>query len=466
MTTEKKKYTFRKLMNDIHLWLGIGSGIILFIICLTGTIYTFAREITEWMDHDKYTLSIPENSQRMSASSLVSSLEKQKSDMKVTNISIPEESTYAWTMTLTPKDMLNSNRKEQDKNKDQRGKGNNDKNKEQRGKENSDRANKDKPKEGAGKDKKFDRSRIKSYWVNPYTGEILGDSKTPTSQFFSTIMGLHRWLLLEHSTGRLITGSATLIFILIEITGLLLWAPAKLRSWSKWNAWKAGFKIKTDGNWKRINHDLHNTLGFYTLLLVTVMAITGLCFSFEWWREGFGNVFGAQPFTDKLGKDLISEYTGGTTVSLDDIIAKGNSTFSYSGSIRVSLPRDSSALTIYSKTQSGFFAAAGVDRVLINQYSGEILATDRFSDKKLGEQIVAMIYPLHVGEIFGTSTKILYFIICLIATSLPVTGTIIWINKLRKKSENKSKGKKGTKKSNSSANVTFKPKPTTQSTEI
>ena len=42
---KKKKYTVRKFINDVHLWLGIGSGIILLIICLTGTVLTFEEEI-------------------------------------------------------------------------------------------------------------------------------------------------------------------------------------------------------------------------------------------------------------------------------------------------------------------------------------------------------------------------------------------------------------------------------------
>lgn len=56
-----------------------------------------------------------------------------------------------------------------------------------------------------------------------------------------------------------------------------------------------------------------------------------------------------------------------------------------------------------------------------------------FSDKPLNEQIVSLIKPLHLGSVCGIFSKILYFIACLVATSLPVTGTLIWINKLRKK---------------------------------
>ncbi|MGZ5221534.1 MAG: PepSY domain-containing protein, partial [Chitinophagaceae bacterium] len=50
------------------------------------------------------------------------------------------------------------------------------------------------------------------------------------------------------------------------------------------------------------------------------------------------------------------------------------------------------------------------------------------------------IKAIHVGNVYGTLTKIIYFIACLIATSLPITGTMIWLNKLRKKRKGKSIG--------------------------
>jgi uncharacterized iron-regulated membrane protein len=43
---------------------------------------------------------------------------------------------------------------------------------------------------------------------------------------------------------------------------------------------------------------------------------------------------------------------------------------------------------------------------------------------------------LHTGEIFGQFTKFLWFLGCLIATSLPVSGTLIWWNKRKKKAKN------------------------------
>ena len=37
----------RKLINDIHLWLGLGSGLIVIAVCFSGTVYVFNTELTE-----------------------------------------------------------------------------------------------------------------------------------------------------------------------------------------------------------------------------------------------------------------------------------------------------------------------------------------------------------------------------------------------------------------------------------
>ena len=69
----------------------------------------------------------------------------------------------------------------------------------------------------------------------------------------------------------------------------------------------------------------------------------------------------------------------------------------------------------------------------LSQHTVQPLKVGIFAEKPLNVQIVSLIKPLHLGEVYGTFSKILYFIACLIATSLPVTGTIIWIDKLKKK---------------------------------
>ena len=41
--------TFRKACAKLHLWLGLLSGIVVFIVCITGCLYAFKDEITDAM---------------------------------------------------------------------------------------------------------------------------------------------------------------------------------------------------------------------------------------------------------------------------------------------------------------------------------------------------------------------------------------------------------------------------------
>lgn len=423
-----KNYTFRKLINDIHLWVGIPTTIVLFIVCLTGTIYVFQREITQWVDSDKFFVKTDGKDHALPLAGLIRNIEREKKDSKVTNIQISDIKNEAWTFTVTPDDIIEKRKAEEAEEK---------KNKMAEGKPgNKEKSDKRAGEKGKGNDKKAgqkDRDRIKRYLVNPYTGVIQGESQTPTSKFFSTVLKLHRWLLMEDNrdTGKAIIGTSSILMILLELTGLILWLPAKVKSWNKWNLWKGGFKIKTDGNWRRMNFDLHKSLGFYTFIFVTIMAVTGPYFSFKWYREGFSNALREKK--EKESKPLQSQYLANSSaLSLDDILAKANNVYPYPSLTRISVPTDSLEAISIQKAKTGFFPDAGTDRVTFDQYSGKVLKLERFSDKKTGDKIVSLVFGLHTGEIFGTFSKILYFMACLIATSLPVTGFLIWWGRIRK----------------------------------
>ncbi len=392
----KKQSGVRKFINDIHLWLGLASGLVLFVVCLTGTIYTFHHEIEELVEPEKFRVQVVSGAERIPASALIPRLE-QSLKGKVTAIEIPADP--AGTYKVTVKSAAPTEQQATGKGKAETAK-----------------------KAGKGKD------RGKTYYIDPYTAEMKGEVGGATREFFTTVMKLHRWLLMEGDTGKHIVGIATIIFVLLTISGLVLWFPARLRNW------KQGLKIMFSGNWKRINHDLHNTLGFYSFILLLIMGLTGLCWSFEWYRDGVSKVMGTKVFAGRGEKPLASKAPE-TAVSInpDQALAVVATTFPYQGTVRLSMPEDAEGSFVASKYKTGFFAGAATDKLQLDQYTGEPLKVDRFSDKKLNEKIVASIKPLHLGEIYGTFSKILYFIACLIATSLPVTGTMIWINKLRKK---------------------------------
>lgn len=381
----KQKTTWqkvRKLFNDVHLWMGIGSGIILFVVCLTGTIYTFSTEIQEKLEPKKFWVTIPSNAKMLSAEVIEAKVSDSFRNHEITGYVIPADKSRSWQVTVKAK------------------------------------------KSDAG-------DRGTTYLVNPYTGQILGETKGAGSEFFMTIFKLHRWLLLDTETGRPIVGWATVLFTLLCISGLVIWVPQKAKMW------KQGLKLKLTGNWKRNNHDLHNTLGFYAAIPLIVMGLTGLTWSFEWYNDAFRKMCGTYKPKDapkeRPVESTFPENGMVKTLLIADFLRTADSILPYSGDYRITPAKGETGIVAVSKTRHGFFAPAAGDRLQLDQYSAAALKVDIFKEKKFGERISGSVKALHVGNVYGTFSKILYFICCLIATSLPVTGTIIWINKLKKK---------------------------------
>ncbi|PVY38188.1 PepSY-associated TM helix domain-containing protein [Pontibacter virosus] len=424
---QKQKSTWqkvRKLFNDLHLWMGIASGLILFVVCLSGTIYTFNTEVQEFMEPEKFTVQVEQGTEPMAAEAIIAKVAAETGG-KVSAITIPADANRTYTLNVKKED------------KGVEGKGG-----EARGGE---RGGRDKGGEGkkgpegavakggpsGGPGGKGGRGT--NYLVNPYTAEVIGTTESPTSEFFMTMFRLHRWLLLDTEVGRPIVGWATVIFTLIVISGLVIWIPQKVKNW------RQGLKIKWSGNWKRVNHDLHNSLGFYSSFLLLVMSLTGLTWSFEWYKEGFFKVLGVEQPKDRKEEPLFSkvpaDLSQAATLTIADYVKAADAALPYKGDYRISLSTDSAATVSINKNKVGFFAPAASDKLQLDQYSGEVLKADIFADKPFNEKITSSIKPLHVGNVYGTFSKILYFIACLVATSLPITGTIIWINKLRKKSK-------------------------------
>ncbi len=375
----KKTSPFRKLMNDLHLWLGIASSLVLFVVCLTGTIYTFKTEIQEGLDPGRYQLTTKGEGQVLAVSTLVQQVEATTGG-KVQRVTLANQVSKPYVFSVS-----------------------------------------------TGEEGK----RPEAVHVNPYTGEILGSGKGPADEFFMTVFKLHRWLLLDSAIGRPIVGISTIIFCFLSISGLILWFPKKIKGWK---SIKPGFKIKFNANWKRINHDLHNTLGFYTLILVLIMSLTGLCWSFEWYRNGLSSVLGAKVFGGRNEVKPESIVQDKQTISLQEALDIANKEMEYEyRTLSASLPKDEKGTFEVNKNELARWNETVNDRVFIDQYSGAVVKKEIFATKSTGEKIASSIRALHFGDIYGLFSKIIYFISCLIATSLPITGIFIWLNKMKKK---------------------------------
>lgn len=361
----------RRIFGEVHLWLGVVSGLVLFIICLSGAVYTFRSEFEQLADPDKYMVNEQEGAQVVSIDRVIEILADSG---QVTSVLMPgmEQRTLEAVVKTSP-----------------------------------------------------EQRRGTVFYVHPYSGDIVGKSGGRAGDFFLWVMKIHRWLLMG-KTGKVIVGVSTLIFVILVISGLVLWVPKKVRGL------KNGLSITLQGTFKRNLWELHNVLGFYAAPLLLIMALTGLSWSFDWYRSGLGNVLGAPVFNRGGGDKIELVVPGnGSKVSYSDLWAKARGKWGNDSDYRLSIPQKDDDPVRITRYHTGFFAFAGSDHVFIDPYTSELLAVDLFSDKPLNEQIAALIKPLHTGEIYGTFSKIIYFFVVLIATSLPVTGVVMWLGKIR-----------------------------------
>lgn len=378
---KSKTYGIRAFINDVHLWLGLTSGIIIFLVCLSGTILTFEKEIEQWF---KEEMKVQATGNKISLSQIVDDPNIQAKGQLMA-ITVPTDNAAPYQLSI-----------------------------------------KEDPKQRRGS----------TYEVNPYTAEILAPQKTGMDDFMFSMFKLHRWLLMDIELGRPIVGIATIIFLILSISGIILWFPKKV----KWKTVKAGFKIKTSANWKRINHDLHNTLGFYSCLLILIMGITGLCWSFEGYRDGLSSLMGAKVFGNRGAQPKVDleNLDNDKTIDLEQAVLLANNTLDYNGTLTITLPNEKNPVYGFRKIADDSWSTVAQDQLQIHT-SGKIIHKELYADKPLNVKIASAIRPIHTGEIYGTFSKWLYFLACLIGTSLPITGTIIYINKLKKKSKRRRK---------------------------
>ena len=77
----------RKLFNDLHLWFGLISDIVVFVVCLTGTVFVYNTEIREAAAPQYYQVASA-GKQKINTDSLLR-ISKDNIKGKVVGIKIP-----------------------------------------------------------------------------------------------------------------------------------------------------------------------------------------------------------------------------------------------------------------------------------------------------------------------------------------------------------------------------------------
>lgn len=400
----------------IHLYLSFAAGLVILICCLTGAILVFEKDLMMAFNKDRYYVEATGN--RLSADSLVRSVKTAFPEAKVNGIKLYQETDRSAEVSVA---FGKKGEKGGDKAVASRGAGE----KSATGaKENGAKAGASKGKEGA-KGGAPQRQPGFTIFVNPYTGQVL-DKYSYSETGFYTVFALHRWLLGgNNSIGKLIVGISTLIFLFILITGIILWWPKTVK------IMKQRLNIKWGAGWKRINHDMHLVFGFYSAIFLFIFSFTGLAWSFEWFNKGIYTVTNSPMKAPEPPK---STYVAeAKRISFDKALAAAQTVYPSAEFYNIAAPKDSTEPISVSRLGADAAHESATDAVYIDQYSGAVLGKMAFGERSLGAQVRSAFKPIHTGSIWGTPSKIIAFVVCLLGVTFPITGTIMWYNRTKKK---------------------------------
>ncbi len=260
--------TVRKLVNQLHLWLGLGSGLVVFVVAVTGCLYAFQAEIQELLQPYR----------RVEAQEV--SLLPPSTIRKIADAELPGKHIHGILY------------------------------------------------QGPTRAAKAIYYQYQAYYdfvyVNPYTGKVL-KVKDETADFFRIVLDGHFYLWLPPETGQPIVASFTLVFVVMLMSGLVLWWPRNQKGRRK------SFTIKRNARWRRKNYDLHRVLGVYVYAIALILALTGLVWGFEWFRDGLYAAAGGDKSLEYVRAALRADRRGNCNLNKSGGCAMGASATKVSG---------------------------------------------------------------------------------------------------------------------------------------
>lgn len=374
----------RKLWLQVHLYLGLFAGAILVIIGLTGSILAFWHEIDAWLNPDLYQVEMAKGgtaTQRPLAEMISAAQAAMPVGAKLLNIDYPHRPGTTFTLSFAPAETVPG------------------------------------------------EYEYLNAFVDPYTAKVQGtrifySAANPFENCFVGLMfKLHYNLLLGDTPGMTIVGILAVLLLISVLTGLILW-------WPLTGEWRQAFTLKRHTSPERFNFDLHKTTGIYTALVLLAVLFSGVYFNlqdqFVWLVNRFS------PVTD-IYKMRSKSHEVSTPITPDAAIAAATR-FYPEGRINYigGLADTAGAYRVcWKEVPSLQRYIIDARCVAIDQYTGEILLTYDPASGTAGDIFIQWQWPLHSGQAFGMSGRILVCLSGLACPVLYVTGFIRWRQKRR-----------------------------------
>ena len=399
---------FKKILFQIHWFLGISAGLILSIMGVTGAIYSYEQPIQKWLNPESYTVQV-EQKNKLTPAQIFQHFQHTDPTIKINSITINPDPTASSSINIV--------------------------------------------KEGARKGYNM--------MINPYSAAVLPEIKG--REFFQFIQQLHRNLTVGE-VGKQITGASALMLIYFVLSGLYL-------RWPKKHSVKQWLFVKPKLKGRNFLWDLHAIVGTWVIIFYLLLAFTGLYWSYDWWRNGMFKVMGVERPQPEMQANAQNKGTENkqsqppevnqnkpTTTAQTEHAQKGEGRGSkglkpeqvsyalnqtWTG-FNAQVGREYSSITFnIPKKANGEMEVSFVDSIpqherarnkaTYDYQASQIKKLELYEDQKLNQKIMNSMLPVHRGSFFGPVYQFAAMLAALIMPLFFITGWMLYLKRRKQK---------------------------------
>jgi hypothetical protein len=340
--------TLRKSIFWLHLIAGLIAGLVIAIMCFTGTALAFEKEIVAYAERDARRIAAPApDAPRLSLADLFAHVRAAYPTARPGGIILQNHPHAAVAFTA---------------------------------------------------------DRQSTYYANPYTGEIREPASTRTRDTLKLLVDWHRVLALggdQRPVGKAITGACNLAFFVLAVTGLYLWWP---RKWRTKGLRRSLWFIRRPADAKARNWNWHNVIGLWTAPVLIVLTLTALPISYRWAGQLLFTITGTPPpppapANTAPAAKLTPPSSDAKPLSAEALITVAQKQFPTWKTLTYRAGTTQPA-TIAIRTADSWPRTANTT-LSLHPFTGEILKRTGYAELNAAQQLRSWTRYLHTGEALG-----------------------------------------------------------------
>lgn len=255
----------------------------------------------------------------------------------------------------------------------------------------------------------------------PWSGTVYFDAasgrelgRRASRQGFVNVLFDFHSTLFAGDTGRALLAGAALGYCAMLLSGLVLWWPSH---------WLRAFSVRTDSGRNIALMDLHRAAGSTLGLLVLLSVASGAYMAWRplsAWVTSMAGEASAPilPATAPIRRGLAA-------VPVDTAVQRASEHWPEGIVSVVHVPAGSLAATRVRVRLPDDPHPIGMSTIRLDPLDGRVSAARRWSELDTGSRAFRIIYPLHIGDLFGWATVISTLIGGVALTAFGITG--LWL---------------------------------------